>query len=104
MAHAGHTGLNTPDGQRNDLSRQIPHPDYYHFGTDIAGTRLITDTGPRDDGGAIYLGALAADETAPLAGITYVLNPGSSWESHIHPFLSPDGRTGFFNSDKSGLL
>ena len=116
VAHAGHTGLNTPGGQRNDLSRQVPNPDYYHFATDIAGTRLITDTGPRDDGGAIYLGALAADETAPLTGMTYVLNPRSSWakgtgsgrsylpQGHIHPFLSPDGRTGFFNSDESGLL
>ena len=106
VAHAGHAGLNTPDGQRNDLSRQIPHPDYYHFGTDIAGRRLITDAGPRDGGGALYLGEIAEDEAAPLASMRYLLNPRSSWEkgSHIHPFLSPDGRTGFFNSDESGIL
>jgi Tol biopolymer transport system component len=24
--------------------------------------------------------------------------------SHIHPFLSPDGRTAYFNSDESGTL
>jgi Tol biopolymer transport system component len=24
--------------------------------------------------------------------------------SHIHPFLSPDGRMAFFNSDESGRL
>lgn len=34
------------------------------------------------------------------------LNPRSSWksEAHIHPFLSPDGRCGFFNSDETGIL
>ena len=25
-------------------------------------------------------------------------------EAHIHPFLSPDGKLAFFNSDKSGVL
>ncbi|OPZ90382.1 MAG: hypothetical protein BWY73_01330 [candidate division TA06 bacterium ADurb.Bin417] len=24
--------------------------------------------------------------------------------AHLHPFLSPDGRSGFFNSDESGRL
>ena len=24
--------------------------------------------------------------------------------SHIHPFLAPDGKTAFFNSDESGTL
>ena len=104
--HSGHTGIETPKAQRNDLSRQIPHPDYYHFATDIEGKRLITDAGPRDGGGAIYLGEIPENETDPLVEMTYLLNPRSSWEkgSHIHPFLSPDGRTGFFNSDDGGLL
>ena len=46
------------------------------------------------------------NETDPLIEMTYRLNPPSSWEkgSHIHSFLSPDGRTGFFNSDDGGLL
>ena len=104
--HRDHTGTETPKAQRNDLSRQIPHPDYYHFATDIEGKRLITDAGPRDSGGAIYLGEIPENETDPLVEMTYLLNPRSSWEkgSHIHPFLSPDGRTGFFNSDDGGLL
>ena len=25
-------------------------------------------------------------------------------DTHIHPFLSPDGVSGFFNSDESGVL
>ena len=81
-------------------------PDFYHFATDIAGQRLITDAGPRDDGGGIYLAEFPTDETGPLKNITFLLNPRSSWQkdSHIHPFLSPDGSTGFFNSDESGTL
>jgi len=103
--HDGHLGLNTPSGTRNDLSREIPCPDYYHFGTDITGTCLITDAGPWDGGGAIYLGSITDDDTAPLANMKFLLNPRSSWQkgSHIHPFLAPDGRTGFFNSDESGI-
>ncbi len=105
-AHAGHTGIRTPGGWRNDLSRDCPHPDFYHFATDIAGHRLITDTGPRDQRGAIYLADLPSRQGEPLANLTLLLNPRSSWtkDTHIHPFLSPDGRTGFFNSDESGLL
>ncbi|MCE2393650.1 PD40 domain-containing protein [Candidatus Poribacteria bacterium] len=106
LPHVGHLGLNTPGGRRNDLSRDFPNPDFYHFATDIAGQRLITDAGPRDGGGAIYLAELPTDETGQLGNITFLLNPRSSWEkgSHIHPFLSPDGSTGFFNSDESGIL
>ena len=102
----GHLGINTPSGTRNDLSRDFPNPDFYHFATDLAGRRLITDAGPRDGGGVIYLAELPTDETEALEDITFLLNPRSSWEknSHIHPFLSPDGSTGFFNSDESGTL
>lgn len=56
--------------------------------------------------------------TGPTAGQTHLtsgaesegtsgaLNPHSSWkaEAHIHPFLSPDGSMGFFNSDESGTV
>ena len=106
LPHVGHLGINTPGGVRNDLSRHFPNPDFYHFATDIAGRCLITDAGPQDKGGAIYLAELPADETGSLGNITFLLNPRSSWEkgSHIHPFLSPDGNMGFFNSDESGIL
>ena len=106
VPHVGHKGINTPGGRRNDLSRTFPHPDFHHFATDIAGRRLISDAGPREQGGAIYLADLPSDETAPLENITFLLNPRSSWEkgTHIHPFLSPDGNIGFFNSDESGIL
>ena len=103
--HAGHLGSRTPGGERNDLSRGFPAPDFCHFATDIAGRRLISDSGPRDGGGGLWLGRLPGDEGGAIEDWTWLLNPRSMWrkESHIHPFLSPDGRTGFFNSDESGV-
>ena len=49
---------------------------------------------------------LPEEEEGALANARKIANPGSSWQkdTHIHPFLSPDGRSGFFNSDESGLL
>jgi len=104
--HVGHLGKGTPGGWRNDLTREVPVPDYYHFATDIAGRWFITDAGPRDQGGAVWVAELSEDEEEPLRNYTFLLSPGSSWDknAHIHPFLSPDGKTGFFNSDESGIL
>jgi hypothetical protein len=101
-----HLGINTPGGIRNDLSRSFPNPLFSHFATDIDGRRLITDAGPRDQGGAIYLADLPEREGGALENVTFLLGPRSSWQkgAHIHPFLSPDGSTGFFNSDESGIL
>jgi hypothetical protein len=103
---ADHVGIKTPGGVRNDLSRGFPKPDFYHFGTDMAGQRLISDSGPHDKGGGIYLADLGEPGKGPAKKYTYLLNPRSSWrgDAHIHPFLSPDGTMGFFNSDESGLL
>ena len=105
-APAGHVGINTPGSRRNDLSRDFPEPHFYHFGTDINGNRLITDCGPKESGGALYVADLPADENGPLENVRFLLNARSSWqkETHIHPFLSPDGTMGFFNSDESGVL
>ncbi len=104
--HGDHDGLNTPRGFRNDLSRSFENPDFYHFSTDIAGKRLITDAGPRDGGGAVWLFDLPDNDDAPLSNARKVAAPRSSWtkQTHIHPFLSPDGKSGFFNSDETGTL
>lgn len=104
--HAGHVGTQTPGGWRNDLSRNVDHPSYSHFGTDIEGRRLITDSGPKDNGGRVWLAELPEQDGGELENLRVVAKPGSSWKkgTHIHPFLSPDGRTGFFNSDESGVL
>jgi hypothetical protein len=103
---ASHVGSKTPGGIRNDLSRSFPKPHFYHFATDIAGKRLISDAPPHDKGGAIYLADLDEAGKGPAKKFTYLLNPRSSWknDAHIHPFLSPDGTLGFFNSDESGIL
>jgi len=101
-----HVGIQTPGGVRNDLSHSFPNPHFYHFGSDIAGRRLISDAGPQDKGGSIYLIELDEPGRGPARKFTYLLNPRGSWkkDAHIHPFLSPNGALGFFNSDESGLL
>jgi len=102
----GHLGRNTPGGRRNDLSRAFTRPHFSHFATDIAGKRLVTDAGPFDQGGRIFVADLGEPGRDEASNFTYLLNPRSSCQktAHIHPFLSPDGRMAFFNSDESGIL
>lgn len=106
VPHAGHEGLNTPGAVRNNISRDVQGPDFWHFATDIAGEKFIADSGPREDGGRLYLADLPDSEVGTLENVRVLLNPRSSWQktTHIHPFLSPDGTKGFFNSDESGVL
>jgi len=103
---AGHVGIKTPGGSRNDLSRDFPNPHFYHFATDLSGKRLISDAAPLDRGGRVFLAEFGEPGKAALKDFKYLLNPRSSGkkEAHVHPFLSPDGTLGFFNSDESGLL
>jgi hypothetical protein len=105
-AYAGHVGIKTPGGVRNDLSRSFANPHFYHFATDIAGKRLISDAAPLDQGGRIYLAELGEPGKDAAKSFQYLLSPRSSGnkDAHIHPFLSPDGTLGFFNSDESGVL
>ncbi len=104
--HAGHVGIKTPGGVRNDLSRSFPNPHFYHFGKDIAGRRLISDGGPFNKEAQVYVAELGRPGQDPLNNVRCLLRPRSSCkgEAHIHPFLSPDGTMGLFNSDESGLL
>lgn len=104
--HTGHDGKKMPGGIRNDLSRAYPNPHFYHFATDLSGGRLITDAAPLDKGGRLFVAELGDPGTDAARNWRYLLSPKSSGrkEAHIHPFLSPDGKTGFFNSDESGLL
>jgi hypothetical protein len=104
--HAGHLGRQTPGGRRNDLSRAFPQPHFYHFATDIAGQRLITDAGPLGKDARLFLAELGRAGKDAAKKFTFLLRPKSSCvkTAHIHPFLSPDGSLGFFNSDESGVL
>lgn len=107
VPHTGHVGIFSPGGVRNVLSREVPGPQFFHFATDIAGERFIVDCGPAaGERQGVYVARLPGDGVSPLQGLTLVAQPRSSWKktAHIHPFLSPDGRTGFFNSDESGVL
>lgn len=102
----GHLGLKTPGAVRNDLTRETEHPNFYHFATDAEGTRLISDTGPMNEEGRVVVAELGAPGEGLLTNLRRVAHPRSSWakQAHIHPFLSPDGTLGFFNSDESGVL
>ena len=104
--HADHVGIRTPGGVRNDLSRSFPNPHFYHFATDIAGRRLVSDAGPLNKQAGIYLAELGEPGREPARKFTCLLHPQCSCVKsvHIHPFLSPDGRLAFFNSDESGVL
>jgi hypothetical protein len=109
VADAGHIGIQTPGGMRNDLTRAFSAPYFYHFATDIAGRRLITDAAPLDGGGRLFVAEFGAAGQDPLGSFRFLLNPRNGPYAqapkgcHIHPFLSPDGKTAFFNSDESGL-
>jgi hypothetical protein len=104
--HVGHVGINTPGAVRNDLSRSFPDPHFYHFGSDIAGSRLISDAGPLGKNARVSLMQLGAPGRDAAAKLTHLVRPKSSCvkTAHIHPFLSPDGSMGLFNSDESGIL
>lgn len=106
QADQGHLGLKTPGAHRNDLTREMSRPNFFHFATDAAGTRLISDTGPTNQEGRVVVAQLGTPGESVLKDLRRVVQPKSSWakNAHIHPFLSPDGAKGFFNSDESGVL
>ena len=114
-ADTDHLGSTVRSGMRNELSSGFANPQFHHFATDAAGDRLISDywVGTQDSAGRMTYTAehlvlldLAEPGTAPANRITYLLNTntGISKQTQSHPFLSPDGKTAFFNSDESGTL
>jgi len=103
--HAYQLGIATPGAVRADMSRRFDTPQFCHFATDIAGARLITDHFLRDELWEIHFAKLPDQGVAePLDDFVYLLTPRTKINSHSHPFLSPDGKLGFFNSDESGML
>ena len=101
---SGHRGTQTPGGIRNILSRTFDKPLFHHFAVDIAGQRLITDYGKTADEARIYIARLCEPGRDPLTDFACLARPRSSTNAHMHPFLSPNGRMAFFNSDESGQL
>lgn len=106
VASSDHAGAAAPAGIRNHLSRTFQKPSFWHFATDVAGRRLVTDTGRSDQGGRVFSASLGKAGEDALSEWTCLAAPRSSWkkEAHMHPFLSPDGTLAFFNSDESGIL
>lgn len=111
VPHAGHIGADSPGGVRNVLTREHPAPRFYHFASDAQGDRLITDYGDPygfwgDGRTELILADLGEAGRDPLRRFTHLIDTRTSPRSprQAHPFLSPDGRTAFFNSDESGQL
>lgn len=104
-SHTDHLGRAAPGAVRLDLSRAFPYPHFLHFSTDHLGRRLLTDHGPSIPGGGLFLADLHEAGRPQRPIFRFVLSPKTDFKDcHIHPFLSPDGKTGFFNSNESGLL
>jgi len=104
---AGHIGLETPGGVRNDLSRDFEgKPEFAHFATDEAGEVFISDYGRGEQSRTVYLGRLGAPGEDPVSDWVCLADSGCRGQkvAHLHPFLSPDGTKAFFNSDESGIL
>jgi len=102
---SGHLGKHIPDAWRSDMTRDFERPRFFHFATDMDGRRFITDYRTEDMIG-VMVAEFPAEESGALQGLRLVANTKGERESqvHTHPFLSPDGRLGFFNSNESGIL
>jgi hypothetical protein len=111
MPYSDHQGSAIPGAVRNHLTRDFQPRKFFHFATDIAGRRFIVDNkeeeGSVNDSGptSIYIADLGEPGVDALR-FTYLLHSHAGWskETHTHPFLSPDGKTAFFNSAESGIL
>lgn len=116
--HAGHIGKRTPGAVRSDWSASFPgQPNFWHFGVDMSGTKIIADYGYPPCGDQIWLAEFDADRRKPLKNWRYLLDShmqaklltphpaalGQPRRIHLHPFLSPGGKCGFFNSNESGV-
>jgi hypothetical protein len=104
-----HTGKLIPGAWRNEISRNVQRPFFCHFAFDPTGTKFVSDFRDPDDlqrKSSIVIGSLGEGKDSALR-IRHLLHPRATWkhgqQSHPHPFLSPDGRWAFFNSNESGL-
>jgi len=96
------------ESARNEITRNYERPAFGHSAIDITGRLFVGDDrlsdGPAEDT-RIFIGLLDGERDAALK-LTYLLHPRTSYvadqATHPHPFLSPDGRRVFFNSDYHG--
>lgn len=78
VAHMDHVGRASPEARRKHLSRSYPRPCFYHFATDRAGNRLVTDTSLADQGGRIFTATLNSHGQDALSNCICLANPRSS--------------------------
>ncbi|MCE9589071.1 MAG: hypothetical protein K8S99_00930 [Planctomycetes bacterium] len=109
VPYAGHVGVASPGAQRHEVSRNFPGGPsrFFHFATDIAGERFIVDYNPLQPRGCqLWMAELGKPLSDAPARWTYLLDTRTAFykSAHPHPFLSPDGKTAFFNSDESGIM
>jgi len=102
-------GHNTPGSHTVDLSRQTCRADACHFGFDISGRHLVSDTDGYVNPGPnlLYVATRFEPENeAPCVKTKLLGITRASWRwkgnvqmSHPHPNLSPDGKFAAFQSD-----
>ena len=106
LPHVGHVGTKIIGGRRVNLSRNFQPPRCYHFSTDIAARRLVTDYRLPDARMNVAAADFPADPEGALEKVRMLLTPQPPQEKaiHMHPFCSPDGTMALFNSTESGVL
>lgn len=106
LPHVGHVGATIPGGRRVNLSRNINPPRCYHFSTDIAGRRMVSDYRLSDNRMNVIVADFPSDPKGALVNVRQLLVPQPPQEKaiHMHPFCSPDGRMALFNSTERGVL
>ena len=119
--HKDHAGKFAPGSWRKDLCGSIEIPFFAHFATDINGNKIIADScsldfskHPVDEWRYLYVADIPESfddneiKWKPIADSKSLeVNSKDNklyGTAHAHPFLSPDGKMGFFNSNESGIL
>ncbi len=103
VSHQGHRGANSWWAERNEISADESDPHFNHFGVDISGTKILTE-----DRDSVKFARL--NEPGQGASRDFIAVADTRMRQHLrytvdsHPFLSPDGKFGFFNSNESTQL
>lgn len=111
--HDDHYGKHTPGSERVDISGNFRNPYFCHFATDMDGQSIIADgcLPGHSEIRHLFVGKLKDQGRIPVDEWVHIVDTQSRGSTkdeikatHAHPFLSPDGKTGFFNSNESGIL
>lgn len=100
-----HSGLRMTGAERNELDGNLHEAHFDHFATDAEGGLIISDYGTFCKANQLWIGKLGIPGKEPVKWRKLLGLPGTvTKETQLHPFLSPDGKTAFFNSSESGML